>query len=287
MIYTIWIVSPPNYVHSHAFDEVALSLHEALIEIGHECKIVTSSMQCRGRTIILGANLLAMCSHFIDSWDLPKDLVIYNLEQIMEGSPWITNEYLDLLRGRHGNANLLRSKHRIEVWDYAQSNIDALKLLGIEARLVPVGYMPGLTRIEKREEDIDVLHVGSVTERRMKIINELATRGVKVHFVFGVYGAERDALVARSKIVLNVHFYESKVFEIVRCSYMMANRKCVVSESGIGGDEFIDGICFRDYDDIVGNVVELLDSPRRLDIERKAFEIFSGMSQAEYLRAVL
>jgi hypothetical protein len=57
-------------------------------------------------------------------------------------------------------------------------------------------------------------------------------RGLRVESAFGCYGEERDALIARARIVLNVHYYESKVFEVVRVSYLLANRKCVLSESG-------------------------------------------------------
>src|SRR5882757_7796130 len=38
--YSIWIVSPPNYIHSQAFDEVALSLNAAFRALGLECEIV-------------------------------------------------------------------------------------------------------------------------------------------------------------------------------------------------------------------------------------------------------
>ncbi|MFM2343823.1 MAG: hypothetical protein RLZZ210_431, partial [Pseudomonadota bacterium] len=44
---------------------------------------------------------------------------------------------------------------------------------------------------------------------------------------------ERDMLIARSKIILNMHYYENAhIFEIVRVSYLLANHKAVVSELG-------------------------------------------------------
>lgn len=46
-----------------------------------------------------------------------------------------------------------------------------------------------------------------------------------------VMGDERDQYIARAKVVLNMHrFQETKVFEIARVSYLLANRKAVVSE---------------------------------------------------------
>jgi hypothetical protein len=52
-----------------------------------------------------------------------------------------------------------------------------------------------------------------------------------------VYGQARDALVARARIQLNVHYYEAKVFEVVRVSYLLANGRFVVSETGADAEE--------------------------------------------------
>ena len=38
--YCIWIVSPPGYIHSHAFDEVALGLSCAFLKLGCSVSIV-------------------------------------------------------------------------------------------------------------------------------------------------------------------------------------------------------------------------------------------------------
>ena len=43
--------------------------------------------------------------------------------------------------------------------------------------------------------------------------------------------------IARSKIVLNLHQYDAQVFEIVRVSYLLANRRAVVSERGANPTE--------------------------------------------------
>ncbi len=46
------------------------------------------------------------------------------------------------------------------------------------------------------------------------------------------HGRARDELISRAKVVLNVHFYPTAIFEIVRVSYLLANRKAVVGECG-------------------------------------------------------
>jgi hypothetical protein len=58
-------------------------------------------------------------------------------------------------------------------WDHGRANIDALARHGIAARHLPVGYLPALTRIPAAPvQDIDMLFVGSIAERRLKILRE-------------------------------------------------------------------------------------------------------------------
>jgi len=81
---------------------------------------------------------------------------------------------------------------------------------------VPIGYVPELTRIAPAAEDIDVLFYGASYERRYAVLRDLHDRGLRVKWLSGVYGASRDAWIARSKIVLNIHYWDAKIFEKVR-----------------------------------------------------------------------
>lgn len=271
--YSIWIVSPDGYPHTRCFEEVALALREAFAVLGYDAPIVTDPAAVRERAIVLGANVLAA------SVELPSGSIIYNLEQIQRDSPWLTGGYPTHLR-------------RYPVWDYSPRNIEQLKALGVQrVALCGVGYTPGLTRIPPAAEDIDVLFVGSLNERRCCVIDELREMGMAVTTAFNVYGEERDALVARAKIVLNFHLYSAKVFEIVRVSYMLANRKCVVSEPG--RDPFIeaplkDGVAFASYDDLADTCARLLDDPgERARLASRGFDAIRALSQVPMLRRAL
>ena len=148
-----------------------------------------------------------------------------------------------------------------------------------------------MTNIEKRDEDIDVLHVGSLTERRIKIINDLAAAGLRVHYLFGVYGKKRDDWIARSKIVINCHFYTAKTFELVRCSHLFANRRFVVSEYGDDKnleEPYYDAAAFADYDNIVSTCIKYLaNETERLKIADRGYEIFSKRLQSYFLKPLL
>lgn len=271
--YSIWVVSPPNYIHSQAFDEVALAFNAAFRALGLECEIVREPSRLGDVSIVLGANLL----HAVPV-PAGKRLILFNLEQITPGSPWLTDAYLALLR-------------RYPVWDYSEGNIAELARMGIKATHCGIGYVPELTRIAPAAEDIDVLFVGSVNDRRLTVLKQLASQGVNVEARFNVYGGERDAFLARSKIMLNVHFYESRLFEIVRVSYLLANHKCVVSETGADRgieQQFEPGIAFAPYEKLAETCVKLLrnDAARRETAEA-GFARIKSMPQTDYLRQAL
>lgn len=273
--YTVWIVSPEGYTHAHCFDEIGFAIASALTRSGHRCSVVRKPEDARGRTIVLGPNLLA--EPMLDQ--LPRDLILYNLEQIDSGSPWLTERYLALLR-------------RYPVWDYSPRNISALNQLGIpDVVHCGIGYVPELTRIARTTEEIDVLFYGSMNERRHHIVRQLVDRGLRVEVLFGSYGRERDAAIARSRIVLNVHFYEAKVLELVRVSYLLANRRFVVSEVGRDPDlerAFEGGIAFAPYEALAETCARYLSSPSdRRRIALQGYRQFAARRQEEIIRRAL
>lgn len=274
MRFAVAVVSPPGYVHSQAFTEVAESLHHALLELGHDSVVSNRLDNRRRRHIVLGANLLPRHPQA-----LPADAIVVNLEQVAPGSKWMVPAYIDILAGAG------------TVWDYSRANIDALRELGIAADLVPIGFVPALRRIAAQPSDIDVLFYGSVNDRRNDVLQALRARGQRVEAVFGVYGRERDALIARAKLVLNIHYYDSKVFEIVRVSYLLANAVCVVSERGsdpAAEAAFSDGVAFADYSELVDRCVALVGDPAaRQALATRGQQQFMRMPMAPGLAAAI
>lgn len=278
---TVWIVSPIGYIHAHAFDEVAEALVFSLSQQGYCARIVRNPSLCSEITIVLGANLLP--SFNIDR--LPKNFIILNLEQVDPTSSWMDTKYLRLLS-------------KSQVWDYSSQNIKRLEAEGIQGvKKCNIGYAPTLSRIDQnRPKDIDVLFFGSINERRQKILVNLRDENLNVQHLFGVYGPQRDEFIARSKVVLNLHYYDAGVFEIVRVFYLLSNSKCVVSEIGGDGDlekPFCNGVAFASYESLVEECKLLVgDTAARSAQETAGFEVmcnipFSLPSQVASKRAGL
>lgn len=262
-------------MHSAAFSEIAESIHYALRSLGHDSVITTDGDLAERQHIVLGPNLLP-------DYPLPlsRNAILYNLEQVSATSVWMRPQMIDTFQ-RH------------VVWDYSQSNAEAFHVLGVQVqRVVPIGYVPELTRLQRAADpDIDVLFVGSMNERRKAVIDSMQAAGLRTHAAFGVYGAARDALITRAKLMLNVHFYDAKVLEIVRLSYLLANRCAVLSEHSANREEdeqVAGGVAFARYEDLARRARELIDAPAQLErLAQRGFEIMTARPAAEYLRAAL
>jgi hypothetical protein len=276
MLFAVAVVSPsgnPNI--GGGFREIAEAVHHGLLALGHD-SVLTNRLDLHDRrTIVLGANHIV---HY--GMELPKDPIFYNLEQMGHDSPWMAMPaFIDLFR-------------RYPTWDYSPANIEYLATLGLpRPTYVPIGYVPELTRIAAAAEDIDVLFYGMPSERRYAVLRDLHDRGLRVKWLLGALGASRDAWIARSKIVLNVHYWEAKIFEIARVSYLLANRRAVVSESG--GDPTLErglesGVAFANYNELVDRCVELLGDERaRRELAERGYQAFSARSQADILHHAL
>jgi hypothetical protein len=222
--------------------------------------------EASARQIVFGAHLLDERGVAA----LPPDAIIYNSEQILTDSPWLSGPYGRVLQTH-------------PVWDYSAENVRRAAEFGLgTVRHVPLGYVPELARIAPASEDVDVLFYGSVNPRRQAVLRALDAAGLKVEALFGVYGEERDRAIARAKIVLNMHFYDARIFEIVRVAYLLNNARAVVAECGPDTTiepDLREAILGVPYDALVDACVQLVRHP-----ERRAALATAGRRQFERRR---
>ena len=77
------------------------------------------------------------------------------------------------------------------------------------------------------------------------------------------YGEKRDDCIANSKAVLNFHYFESKIFEIVRVFYLLCNGKTVIAEIGEGtviDPDVVGSLVPSSYDNLIETAVNLIQS---------------------------
>ena len=110
--------------------------------------------------------------------------------------------------------------------------------------------------------------------------------------LFGVYGPERDAWIARSRLVLNLHQVAGAPFEAVRVANLLANRCAVVAEGDPAQDEdaqpWAEGLAWATYDDILGTCQGLLeDDSARHHLAEQGYQLMQQRSEVRYLEQVL
>jgi hypothetical protein len=271
MKFNICLVAPPNYIHVLAFWELAELIHFSLIELGHDSSLQFKKMEKDATNIVLGCHLLE--TELIPK--MPQSTIFINTEQIyLDDTLW--------------NKNIFEWAKHFEFWDYSEKNIAKFKELGIpNVKLLRLGFQRELSRIKKApHQDIDVLFYGSINERRQEILSQLQIRGLKVKSVFGSYGKDRDQLIARSKVVLNHHFYKSEIFEIVRVFYLLSNSIAVVGEVNDTTsieETYKNAICAAPYEGLVACCEKLLlNNVDRAEVEKNGFETISKRPQSVF-----
>ena len=249
MKFNLCLVKPEGYVHSDAFWELAELLAYSLRDLGHDAYISINEFGKDFCNIVFGGHLLSESS----TAALPPSTIIFNTEQLY-------------LKDHSWNRRIFELGRRLRVWDYSARNIERLTSEGCGgAALVQIGYHRRLERITpQKNRDIDVLFYGSANPRRRKVFKALRERGFNVRNLFGIYGAQRDEYISRSKLVQNMHRHNAQIFEVVRVHYLINNRVPVVCERNPGTEiddwwgELVRGVA---YEELADRCAEVLADP--------------------------
>lgn len=165
------------------------------------------------------ATNIVLCPNLLDGDTrrrLPPETILYNMDQITPASPMPPSRMWDLRHWR--------------IWDFSERNLAVWNSLGIPVTFAPFGWYPGLDRVpDGVEQDIDILFYGARNPRREAAIAQFAKRGLRITVIDNVFGPRLDEILARAKVVLNIHYYYSRILEM-RVFYALANGKAVVSE---------------------------------------------------------
>lgn len=194
------------------------------------------------RDVILGPHVAPQLAGVFQTF--PDRIALYETENVLDpNSPW-AGAISRLRLGTPGNTWL----------NYSAANA---ALFGDTVHpLRKIHHLPA--RDDRTPRPIDVLFVGSLNARRATILNRLIEAGVKVYSPPGpVFGADLARLEARSKIMLNVHYYTPGVFESFRVVPAAHRGTPVISETSARHEGREWAPCY-DYADLVEATVSAL-----------------------------
>lgn len=97
---------------------------------------------------------------------------------------------------------------------------------------MPFYYNENIEKLNFDSCEYDIFFYGHFNERRKKILNELG-KYFKLKEGFKCYGEMKNILIKKSKIILNLHFYEDSSLESCRINEILNYNKLIISENSL------------------------------------------------------
>jgi hypothetical protein len=273
-------IVPDNgfYVHAQVFHEIEASVFFTLQRMGYDVTNSVNDFASDRRNIVFGMH---HCPVDVVRHDIPKDTIIYSLEQMRDQPECI---------------RWCRKYRGFEVWDYSTRNVEVLRKAGVEnIKHFKIGYVPEISYFERNkpeDRDIDILAYMSPSSRREHIMKQFADNP-NINFVHiqSTYGDERDEYIKRAKLVINLHNHDNQIFEMVRVSHLIQNKIPVLAERNPDTDfpDYMEGTVFTSpFNNFVETAYKLLDNLQELDAQtEKGLEIFKQSPMENFLKEVL
>jgi 2-polyprenyl-3-methyl-5-hydroxy-6-metoxy-1,4-benzoquinol methylase len=203
---------------------------------------------------------LVIAAQMFDQLPPPERCLLFQMEQV-RASRWVDAAYVKRLRTCLG------------VIDYAFDNITALIEKGL--LLKQLYYVPiqpiAKSKALSSERDIDVLFYGAQgSSRRDRYLAALSKR-LNVRVETNLFGDQMTDLLSRTKVVVNIHYYENALLETTRLSEALSHGAFVVSEQSVDQadqtdfDNLVDFVPADDVDAFVRQVemrLKLWTAPR-------------------------
>lgn len=148
----------------------------------------------------------------------------------------------------------------MNIVDYSVANIDIAKKNNPDLDIFHIPYLFHKQGMHN-ENLYDVCIIGSYSEYRNKVHQELSLVGLRVIYVYNAYGEYCENILNESKIILNVHYIkESNILETIRCYQALYNRKIVISEDSIydKNNDLDNLIIYSPYDKLLHTVMTVL-----------------------------
>lgn len=167
---------------------------------------------------------IVVAPQMFDRLPPPERRILMQMEQV-RASEWVTPGYLDTL-----NASLA-------ILDYAQANIGALATRGLPVRqlyFVPIlPYRPETPPSGPIDRDIELLFYGAATsDRRKRLLKALSER-FNLRVETDLFGPDLLQVLGRTKVVVNIHFYDNALLETTRIFEALRHGAAVVSETSV------------------------------------------------------
>ena len=254
--------------HYGIFEDLIRTISLGFTDLGIDTVSGINEFRRNAINIICGSVPFAIKQQRLDSLLDGQKYILYNMEQLDRNVGHLRNfpEYELLLRGAFC------------IWDYSPNNICWLQQNRFQnVFYVPPGFHKSMSTVAPTRKDIDILFYGGHCPRRSQLLHGMKDSGLNVVWRTATYGLERNHLIARSRINLNIHTWsESNILESVRCSFLVNNKAFVVSELS-DHNPYGEGCVFVPYEKMLETCHAFIKSPQYLldTFAERAYNEFS------------
>jgi hypothetical protein len=154
-----------------------------------------------------------------------------NFQSQLENSKYVIYQLENLIENINIHKYNELFKHAMYIYDYSEYNIRYYPEIMIDKIKI---ISPPIDTKDK----IDILFYGTLNERRLKILNYLKTK-YNVVIITNVFGEKLIEMIKRSKIILNISYYNNSLLEISRINECIQFNSHIISETPkVNSDEY-------------------------------------------------
>lgn len=216
---------------------------------------------------------IIICPQFFKKF--PDCYIAFQLEQTVSDR-WFSENQLEKL------------KNAILVADYSITNIQYLsKYIPVSSLYyLPISATPLIE--DSHTYEYDVLFYGDTNnERRKAYISEIS-KHFKVKIINNSFGQDIWNYIKKSKVILNIHYYENALLETTRIYECLSNDALIISEKSSDFESYTDLENLVDFVEI-DNIQEMihkisfwLNSPNDFTERKKAIQAFKNKKQTQF-----
>lgn len=151
--------------------------------------------------------------------ELPTKYIVYQMEQIR--SNMFTKSYYKMLSSAY------------KIFEFSEAN--NFYLNQIKRNDLIINNFPLITENHNEDFEYDILFYGELNNRRLAILRKLQN-DFNIIVRNDIFNEERDNLIKKSKIVLNLHYYHDACLETCRVNEVLKFNRLVISEEPIDRD---------------------------------------------------
>lgn len=186
---------------------------------------------------LIGINHIININNINLSDKLINKIIIYQIEQLNQNN-FVYNQL---------SSNVINiMKKCYALFDYSKVNINYYpKELKENVKLVsPIIKYNNLLNNENIEKNITILFIGTLNERRRKILYALKKYNIynnlnhNIIIVSKVFNNELIQIIKKSKIIINLHYFNNALLEVFRIHDLLSYNCKILSEIPNNKEEF-------------------------------------------------